>query len=82
MDDNIKILVLGDRYIGKTSLINRFINNKFYPDEYDIIGLDFKIKELNIENKLINVQIWISNLKIGLDLLQLNYFIKVLMVLF
>ena len=82
MDDNIKILVLGDRYVGKTSLINRFINNTFNPNEYDIIGLDSKIKELNIENKLINVQIWISNLKIGLDLFQLNYFIEVLMVLF
>ena len=58
MDDNIKILVLGDRYVGKTSLINRFINNTFNPNEYDIIGLDSKIKELNIENKLINVQIW------------------------
>ena len=54
----IKILVLGDCYVGKTSLIERFIKNRYNPNEYDIIGIDFKIKEINIENKLIKVQIW------------------------
>lgn len=53
-----KILVIGDGTSGKSSILHRYIDNKFYHNYISTIGVDFKIKMLNISNKLIKFQIW------------------------
>lgn len=57
-DNIIKIVVLGKSGVGKTSILNRYINDTFKNDYISTIGLDYFIKRIEIENKKIKVQIW------------------------
>jgi small GTP-binding protein len=43
----IKILLLGDAGVGKTTIVNSFITNKYVEDMGSTIGLDYKSKVLN-----------------------------------
>lgn len=53
-----KILLIGDSGVGKSSIVLRFIDDT-YTDRYiSTIGVDFKIKTININNKIIKLQIW------------------------
>ena len=40
-----KLIFLGDQSVGKSCILNRFINNTFTEDYQATIGLDFKTKE-------------------------------------
>ncbi|AYV75892.1 MAG: putative Ras-related protein Rab7 [Terrestrivirus sp.] len=53
-----KIIILGDSYVGKTSLLERYTKNKFNTSYKATIGTDFLSKEVIIENQLITLQIW------------------------
>ena len=58
-DEKIKIMIIGESKIGKTSLISRYCNNKFIGGAYlSTIGIDFQIKNLVINKKNIRLQIW------------------------
>ena len=53
-DLEYKIITLGDSSVGKTSIINRFINGEFRPDSKPTLGIkhSFKILELgHLNNK-------------------------------
>lgn len=55
---SIKISVFGDSGNGKTSLINKFINNEYVLDNSSTMGIDCKIKTVNINNKETKIFIW------------------------
>ncbi|XP_037893006.1 ras-related protein Rab-18A isoform X2 [Glossina fuscipes] len=57
-DKAIKLLVIGESGVGKSSLIRRFVENKF--DEYhDVtIGMDFKSKTMNIDGVDYKLALW------------------------
>lgn len=58
-DERIKIMVIGESKIGKTSLISRYCNNQFNGGVYlSTIGIDFQIKNVVFNNKNIRLQIW------------------------
>ena len=58
-DEKIKIMIIGESKIGKTSLISRYCSNKFIGGAYlSTIGIDFQIKNLVINKKNIRLQIW------------------------
>ena len=57
-DHIFKIITLGESGIGKTSLITRFAHDIFEENHLASIGLDFLIKVLDIENKIIKIQLW------------------------
>ena len=57
INQNIKIIIIGDENTGKTSIINRYINNKF-SDEQSTIGIVFKSKKMKRGGKNINIQFW------------------------
>ena len=59
-EDIIKLLIVGDTAVGKTNFINQFINNKFDDNYNPSNGFDNKISFLNIDKKLIKLQIWDS----------------------
>ena len=53
-----KILIIGESSVGKASLLLRFTEDSFTTTFLTTIGIDFKIKIINLENKLIKLQIW------------------------
>ena len=53
-----KILIIGESGVGKTCLLLRFTEDSFTTTFLTTIGIDFKIKIINLENKLIKLQIW------------------------
>jgi len=56
---SVKIIVLGAPGVGKTSLIRRFVDDKFAESYVSTIGVDISRKEVIInENCIINESIW------------------------
>ncbi len=54
----IKILVIGNSFSGKTSIVNRFVQNKFDPNYKATVACDFSMKILKIEDTEIRLQLW------------------------
>ncbi|KAF0924295.1 hypothetical protein E2562_009995 [Oryza meyeriana var. granulata] len=54
----LKVIVLGDSGVGKTSLMNQYVNKKFSQQYKATIGADFVTKEVLIEDRLVTLQIW------------------------
>lgn len=53
-----KILVIGDSGVGKSCLLMRFIDDKFTESFISTIGVDFKIRTMNVHGKIVRLQIW------------------------
>ena len=53
-----KILTIGESGVGKTCILRRFVENKFLKNHLATIGIDFKTKNLTINNKEIKLKIW------------------------
>ena len=58
----IKVLLLGDSGTGKSSLILRYTDDTFNGSLVSSIGVDFKVKQQIIDNKIIKIQI-VSKIK-------------------
>ena len=56
-DHVFKVLLIGDSNVGKTSLLLQYTENR-YSDTECTIGIDFKIKKLDVSSKSIKLQIW------------------------
>ncbi len=54
----IKILMLGDSGVGKSSIINRWISGTFNPSLVTTLGVDMKKRKLHVDDKLVEVQVW------------------------
>ncbi|KAJ3695022.1 hypothetical protein LUZ60_000399 [Juncus effusus] len=54
----LKVIVLGDSGVGKTSLMNQYVNNKFSQQYKATIGADFLTKEILIDDRIVTLQIW------------------------
>ena len=55
---NINIIILGNQGVGKTTIIDSFIEKKFFPAEHPTLGIDTRV----------------VNVKQGNQLIQYNYF--------
>ncbi len=53
-----KIIMIGDSGIGKPAFLLRFTDDSFTANHLTTIGVDFKIKIINFEDKTIKLQIW------------------------
>jgi len=54
----LKVIILGDSGVGKTSLMNQYVHRKFSNQYKATIGADFLTKEVMIDDKLVTLQIW------------------------
>eukprot|EP00210_Caulerpa_lentillifera_P004311 g4114.t1 len=54
----LKVIILGDSGVGKTSLMERYVNKKFSTQYKATIGADFLSKEIQIDDKLVALQLW------------------------
>lgn len=55
----VKILILGESSVGKSSLLTQYIQSKFMPTHMPTIGVQYKQKLINTDDhSLVKVQIW------------------------
>ena len=52
------MIILGDSGVGKTSLMNQYVNKKFSNQYKATIGADFLTKEVMVDDRLVTMQIW------------------------
>eukprot|EP00635_Sarcinochrysidales_sp_CCMP3193_P010621 CAMPEP_0118906234 /NCGR_PEP_ID=MMETSP1166-20130328/9965_1 /TAXON_ID=1104430 /ORGANISM="Chrysoreinhardia sp, Strain CCMP3193" /LENGTH=193 /DNA_ID=CAMNT_0006845517 /DNA_START=29 /DNA_END=607 /DNA_ORIENTATION=+ len=57
-DLHVKLLMLGDTGVGKTCLLLRYAFDSFSPTFITTIGIDFKIKEVELGGMRVKLQIW------------------------
>jgi len=56
-DSSIKVIILGDSYVGKSSLINRLINNK-YVELSSTLSIEYHTYIISINDYKIRMQLW------------------------
>ena len=55
---NLKILILGDSSVGKTTLLLKYVDGYFPTIYVATIGVEYKVKKINLNGININLQIW------------------------
>ena len=71
---NLNVIVLGDSQVGKTALIDRFIDNTFNGVFSTTLGVDFKTKKIVIEESQVNLQIWDTSGQERFNTITKNYY--------
>jgi len=54
----LKIIVLGESGVGKTSLLIRYVENRFTLNTKSTIGANFLTKRMELDDKVATCQIW------------------------
>jgi len=57
-DHLFKVLMIGDAGVGKSSMLLRFTDDSFDDHIQSTIGVDFKVKHLDVASKRIKLTIW------------------------
>jgi Ras-related protein Rab-1A len=53
-----KIVLVGNQGVGKSSLFLRFCDNNFIENYLTTIGVDFRFRMLDVDDKVCKLQIW------------------------
>ena len=56
--EKIKVVLVGEASVGKTSIIQRYIDNSFSENNSSTIGLSYVSKKLSIDKKNFRLDIW------------------------
>ncbi|KAL9317711.1 hypothetical protein ACSQ67_014228 [Phaseolus vulgaris] len=64
----LKVIVLGDSGVGKTSLMNQYVHKKFSQQYKATIGADFVTKELQIDDRLVTLQVGFVSYSNGISI--------------
>ena len=56
--ESIKVILLGESKVGKTSIIRRFVEQEFDDNTITTLGAASCIKQFEIDNKTIQFEIW------------------------
>ena len=54
----LKLLIIGDSNVGKTSMLLNYTDNYFPESHLATIGVEYKVKQITINNYNITLQIW------------------------
>jgi len=54
----VKLIIIGDCAVGKTNILMRYCENAFKNNYSATIGVDFKVKSMQIDDVKIKMQIW------------------------
>ena len=52
---HLKLIIVGDTGVGKSSIITRYIDGEFNPNMVGTAGLDHKMKNIQHQNRTIKV---------------------------
>jgi len=53
-----KLCIFGDGGVGKTTFTHRFLNRVFDEDLKMTVGADFSVKDVKVDDLVVNLQIW------------------------
>ena len=56
----LKVVLLGDGGVGKSSLMNRFVSNKFDSQSFHTIGVEFLNKDVTVDSETYTMQVCLS----------------------
>jgi small GTP-binding protein len=73
-DEKIKLMILGDTNVGKSSILRKYCKNEFFPKYVATIGIDFHLKYVTINNKKIRLQVWDTAGQERYKVVTKNYF--------
>ena len=68
----LKLLIIGESSVGKSSLLLRFTDDAFDPEQAATIGVDFKVKTININASKVSVS------KLIIYIVQITYSILII----
>ena len=51
----LKLLIIGESGVGKSSLLLRFTDDAFDPEQAATIGVDFKVKTVNVNASKVTI---------------------------
>jgi len=54
----LKVLTAGEGGVGKTTLLHRYVEGKFSSETKMTIGVEFFLKEVNIDGQKVMLQLW------------------------
>ena len=57
-DITIKLLLIGNAYVGKTLIVQKFIDNAFSKSTVSTIGMDLQSKVIEINGKKVKYLLW------------------------
>lgn len=62
MDNNydyiVKTLLIGSSGVGKSSISNQFSHDKYDKQLYQTVGVDFKVKQIKLKEKIFKIHLW------------------------
>jgi len=58
VDCVVKLLLIGDSGVGKSCLLMRYCEDSFFESFITTIGIDFKVRTLEMDGKKVRVQVW------------------------
>ncbi|KAF8346280.1 ras-domain-containing protein [Amanita rubescens] len=58
--DEVKLLLIGNSSVGKTSLLLRFSDSRWFPEDEAsaTIGIDVKVREMEVRGKKVLLSVW------------------------
>jgi Ras-related protein Rab-1A len=58
VDYIFKIVLIGDTNVGKSSILLRYTDDIYHSRYISTIGVDFKIKTIELDGKIVKLQLW------------------------
>ena len=56
--DIFKVVFMGNSGVGKSNIMSRFTKDYFNPNSKSTIGVDFSLKNVQLADQLIKLQLW------------------------
>lgn len=57
-DFMVKVVIIGDSAVGKTNILVRYVTDDYKISHIATIGVDFKVKIVDVDDVKIKMQIW------------------------
>jgi small GTP-binding protein len=58
MNNKYKVIIVGPSGVGKTSIIQRLVDNTFSDEGQSTVGVEFKSYELTVDSNSVRLNIW------------------------
>jgi GTPase SAR1 family protein len=52
------VVVIGDSEVGKSSLVQRYLHDRYYNHGRSTIGVDLERRTIQVNGKSVRIQLW------------------------